>query len=186
MSIGRSLFNEIRPLFRLLEEPFGRAGAGFYGGYPSLSNPRAIDPFNNLITRPAVDISEQGEQYIVDADLPGIKKENLEIRLGDNGESLTIQGKIVGRGRSQPATEDSGSSKENATAQAITEKDESHTQISAERPVNYSNNFSFTRTVWLPQPVDPKSVSAKLENGVLTVILQKAKENKESTVIPID
>jgi HSP20 family molecular chaperone IbpA len=36
--------------------------------------------------------------------------------------------------------------------------------------------MSFTRTVWLPRSVDPNSVTAKLQNGVLSVALGKAGE----------
>jgi HSP20 family protein len=53
-----------------------------------------------------MDVSEAGNTYVVEAELPGVKKENLEVRIGDGGRSLTIQGKIL------PASEGS----ENASA----------------------------------------------------------------------
>jgi HSP20 family protein len=45
--------------------------------------------------RPAVDVTEEGDKYILDADLPGVKKENVDIRIGDGGRSVTIQGKTA-------------------------------------------------------------------------------------------
>ncbi len=49
----------------------------------------------------------------------------------------------------------------------------------------FSNNVQFTRTVWLPRPVNTENVSARLENGILTILAQKA-EDKASTTIPIE
>lgn len=42
---------------------------------------------------PAVDVHEDGNEYVVEAELPGVKKENLEVIIGDGGQSLTIEGK---------------------------------------------------------------------------------------------
>lgn len=103
MSIARRLVNDMRPLFRLLEEPFGRHAA-YYG-----SPIRSVfdDPFfqsGSLSSlRPNIDVTEEGNNYVVEADLPGVKKENVEVRIGDGGHSVTIQGKIHRRGN---ATED--------------------------------------------------------------------------------
>ena len=40
----------------------------------------------------------------------------------------------------------------------------------------FTGSSSFTRTVLLPQPVDSSKVTAKLEDGVLTVTIPKAAE----------
>ena len=76
----------------MLEEPFIRS--------PSYSLPtRAFfeDPFHKRLAtaRPAVDITEEAGAYIIEADLPGVKKENLEVRIEDGGRSVTIEGKVV-------------------------------------------------------------------------------------------
>lgn len=103
MSISRSLFHELRPFFRMLEEPFGRPSTFGRLGYPSRS--LFDDPFfaNPGSLRPAVDISQQGDNYVVEAELPGVKKENVNVRIGDGGRSLTIEGKIFKRSPEQQA-----------------------------------------------------------------------------------
>lgn len=108
MSITRRLFNEFRPLFRMLEEPLGgRSGAGV----PSRSF--LDDPFFNApqFARPAVDVSEEANQYIVETELPGVKKEDVEVRIGDGGRSVTIEGNIIQRkgyaGGNEPTISDS-------------------------------------------------------------------------------
>lgn len=95
MSIARRLMNDMRPLIRLLEEPFGRPAP--YYGFPSRS--LFDDPFfqSSSSLRPDVDVAEEGNNYIVEADLPGVKKENVEVRIGDGGHSVIIEGKIFRR-----------------------------------------------------------------------------------------
>lgn len=61
----------------------------------------------NAWPRPAVDLSEEGNSYIVEAELPGVKKDNVEVRVGDGGRSITIEGKIVrGTVPAQSATQE--------------------------------------------------------------------------------
>lgn len=112
MSLARQFFREMRPLFRMLEEPLGRPPA-YMSGFPG---PRALfdDPFFNSPAglRPAVDVSEQGNNYIVEAELPGVKKENVNVRIGDGGRTLTIEGKVFSRSgepEQQPADASSSS-----------------------------------------------------------------------------
>jgi len=196
-----SLSRQFRPLFRLLDEPFGRH-------YPSTNavsrNSPSFgaffnDPFFNRsdfeMNLPAVDLTEHANEFVVEAELPGVKKENVEIRIGDGGQSLTIEGKSLVRSSSGPQPEASaaaesqpavvGDSTPSDTAagspsgagngsQAITEtnKGEVGTPISSER--FFSSSSSFSRTVWLPRRVDGAKVKAKLEDGVLTVRIPKA------------
>ena len=95
MSIARQLLHEFRPLFRMLEEPFGRSTVAPIYHQRSLFD----DPFfpSPAAVRPAVDVTEEGDKYILEADLPGVKRENVDIRIGDGGRSVTIQGKTSPR-----------------------------------------------------------------------------------------
>ncbi|KAK0221819.1 HSP20-like chaperone [Armillaria fumosa] len=171
MSIARQLFREFRPLFRMLDEPITRTPAS----WNMRSHPFFDDPFFSTpgFTRPAVDVTEQGNNYIVEADLPGVAKENVEVRIGEGGRNLTIEGKVVSKGPEPEATQ--------VQASEVTKTDTPN-QISAERQV--WSNSSFTRTVWLPRPVDSSGVSAQLKDGVLTVTIPKA-EDKASVVVPV-
>ncbi|KAJ3815363.1 HSP20-like chaperone [Lentinula lateritia] len=178
MSIARHIFNEFRPLFRMLEEPLTRSPALRYS---SVFN----DPFFNgpALARPAVDVSEEGNKYIIEAELPGVPKENVDVRVGDHGHSVTIEGKVTSR-RGGPAitsTPESGNTSDAEpaitsaaadTTTAVAHEPDSSNHISVERQL--VNNSSFTRTVWLPRPVDGSNVSAQLKDGVLTLTLPKS------------
>lgn len=101
MSLTRNFFREFRPMFRLLEDPFfGRAPVAYNGRGHSVFD----DPFFGLARsglRPAVDVAEEGNSYIIEAELPGVRREDINVEIGDNGRSVTIQGKIVRRPRQQ-------------------------------------------------------------------------------------
>jgi len=108
MSISR-LFNEFRPLFRMLDEPIHRAPnslSSMMRTRPFFDDPFFSSPLSSSFgsgLRPAVDVSEEGNKYVVEAELPGVKKENVEVRIGDDGRSLTIQGRVVSRGPEGPS-----------------------------------------------------------------------------------
>lgn len=110
MSISR-LLHEFRPLFRMLEEPLTRGAPTLYG-FPHRSF--LADPFltSPSTVHPALDLTEEGDNYIVEADLPGVKKENVDITVGDGGRSVTIQGRTFSRcsGDSSESTTDTDTS----------------------------------------------------------------------------
>ncbi|KAH9936285.1 HSP20-like chaperone [Fomitopsis serialis] len=188
MSLARQFFHEMRPLFRMLEEPFGRTPSAF-GAYP---RSMLDDPFfrTPVMLQPAVDVTEEGNKYVIEAELPGVKKENVNVRIGDGGRSVTIEGKVVSRRGEPQSTETSSAttSAENATTQsvegststAVTQAPESSAQLSIER--SFTSNASFTRTVYLPRAIDTGNVSAKLTDGVLTVTVAKAEDPASAQV----
>jgi len=47
----------------------------------------------------SVDIADKGDSFLVEADLPGVKRENLEVKVGDRGRSLLIEGKVMNKFR---------------------------------------------------------------------------------------
>ena len=198
MSLTRQLFRDMRPFFRMFDEPMRTPT---YMGFPQMRS-MLDDPFfrypNSL--RPAVDVSEEGNNYVVEAELPGVKKENVQVRIGDGGRSVTIEGKVVERsaGAAQPEAQPAQAAAETDAATPAPVEGKSHrpstianlpdtpcasgskevaptaqsNQISSER--QFVGSTSFTRTVWLPRRADPERVSAKLNDGVLTVTIPKA------------
>jgi HSP20 family molecular chaperone IbpA len=103
MSLTRQFFREIRPFFRMIEEPL--RPPSLMGMFPSriVDDPLFRVHSPNAL-RPAVDLSEEGNAYVVEAELPGVKRENIEVRIGDGGRSVTIEGKTYDRGENRATT----------------------------------------------------------------------------------
>lgn len=102
--------------------------------------------FNNWA--PALDLYEDDESLIVRAELPGLKKEEIDVSLHEN--TVTISGER----KSEKKYKDGETSREERTF------------------------GRFTRSLALPKQVDPSKVKAAYEDGVLTVTLPKAEEAK--------
>jgi len=96
-----------------------------------------------------VDVREDGDHLYVEAELPGFKKDEVDITL--ENQTLTISGER----RETPEKENKG-----------------------EWLLNERRYTRFLRSFTLPPTVSEQSVNAKLENGVLTITLKKREESK--------
>ena len=91
---------------------------------------------------PQIDVFQRGNDLVVRADLPGIKKEDVRVDISDN--LLTIQGE-----RKQ-------------------EREEEHDGWYR----NERSYGSFVRTIPLPEGTIADSAKATFNNGVLEIVLQ--------------
>ncbi len=108
-------------------------------------------PYGNPEDRvPMVDILDEGDRYVIEAELPGMKKEEVSIDIGE--DSITIDAKRESE---------------------IEEKKEGYVRKERE-------SMSFYRRVPLPDDADSEKASAKLENGLLTIALPKREKAQES------
>lgn len=96
-----------------------------------------------------VDIREDNDHFYVEAELPGFKKDDVEITL--ENQTLTI---------------------------AAERREENKEEKKGELLLHERRYRRFLRSFTLPPTVDEQSVNAKLADGVLTVTLNKREETK--------
>lgn len=101
---------------------------------------------------PAVDIHETEDSFVVSADLPGLKKDDIQINVEDN--TLTIKGE-----------------------KKFEEKVPRDKYIRVER--NYG---TFVRSFSLPQNVDSAKIKATFKDGILDLTLPKREESKPKKI----
>ncbi|MFH1213288.1 MAG: Hsp20/alpha crystallin family protein [Candidatus Neomarinimicrobiota bacterium] len=101
---------------------------------------------------PVVDIEEKEKEYVVTAELPGVKKDDVSINLKDN--VLTISG-------------------EKKLEKKIDEKNFHQT----ERIFG-----SFQRCFRLPELVDQEKIAAEFKNGILNVSIPKLPEVQPKSI----
>ena len=121
------------------------------------------DPFQDLFPRnrrlqpfvgaesawtPAVDILEKGDDLVIRAEVPGIERDAIEVKLEDN--TLILSGERVRE----------------------TEADDTRAY---RRERVYG---SFVRSFRLPKTVDATRISATYKNGILEITIPKAEEAK--------
>ncbi|KAH8914290.1 HSP20-like chaperone [Atractiella rhizophila] len=127
------------------------------------------------LSRPAIDVHEEGDKYVVQAEVAGARKEDLKLEFGgDGGEVLTLSGKIVKTKEFKPEEVKEGAGNEKAVEKPNTN-------------IWHSERFegSFARSVRFPTPVDTDKVSAKYENGILEVEVPKRMKKEGSRSIQI-
>ena len=129
-----SLQNELNRLMRFPHGEFPRPSEFFSGWVPPL------------------DFYEDKDNFIVKIELPGMKKEAIEISLHDGALTIT--------GERNPAEE--------------------YREVETFRSERFQGRFH--RTLSLPKPVNPDQVKAAYVNGILTVTLPKAEEAKPKQI----
>src|SRR5688500_16300280 len=98
----------------------------------------------------AVDVREDGDHIYVEAELPGFKKDEVDVTL--ENQTLTI---------------------------AAERREEKHDGgKKGEHLLRERRYTRFLRSFTLPPTVDEQSVNAKLNDGVLTITLNKREETK--------
>ncbi len=126
--------------------------AAAFGGVPIRTNGNAEEAITLADWSPVVDITEDGKEYVIKAELPEIKKEDVKVTVQDGVLSITGERKFE---------------KE--------EKGKKYHRV--ERAYG-----SFQRTFTLPDEADGAKVNAEFKDGVLTVRLPKTEKAKPKTV----
>ena len=118
-----------------------------------------VTPSTCTTTAPAVNVKEDEKAYTMEVAAPGIKKEYCRVSLNEDGNlSIAIENKME-------------------------HKEEDKKQHYLRREFSYTN---YQQSYSLPEDVVKDKISARVENGILTVTLPKQeKEAKVSKSIEI-
>jgi HSP20 family protein len=125
-------------------------------GFSRLSNLQ--DELNRLFASsenswlPALDVQEGKESFVVSTELPGLKREDIEVSLHDGALLISGERKV----------------------EKVEEGVEVHRQERA-----YGK---FQRTLTLPTPIAADKITAQYKDGVLTVTLPKVEEAKPKKI----
>lgn len=98
-----------------------------------------------------VELHEKENEYMVKAELPGVKKEDLDIDIDET--HITINAK----------------------------KEEEHTEETKSCKQSEFKYGEFSRTVYFPAEIDVEKTSAKLEHGVLKIVAPKMVVEEKGT-----
>jgi len=101
---------------------------------------------------PSIDLYDDRDHFVLKAELPGMKKEDIDISM--HGDVLTVSG----------------------------ERKEEETYDKAETYRSERFLGRFQRTLTLPSAVDPNKVQASYKDGILTVTLPKSEEAKPKQI----
>ena len=110
-------------------------------------------------TAPAINVKESDKAYTVELAAPGMKKDDFNVHINDDG-NLVVK---------------------------MEHKEEHHEDDKTTRYLRREFSYSkYEQTLILPDDVKKESISAKVDNGVLTVELPKMVEEKVKLSRQID
>jgi HSP20 family protein len=109
-------------------------------------------PWRGGAGEPAVEVSDTPEAVVVKAQVPGIKKEDLQVNITDN--AITLKGEMK-------------------------EEEKKEEKNYHRREIRYG---AFTRTVPLPAAVQADKAAAQLKDGVLEVTIPKSEQAKAKQI----
>lgn len=127
---------------------YGQLFSDILGSLPA----RATTRSESDAWTPAVDIHEEANAYVVQADIPGVDPQNIEVSVDNN--ILSIRGERTG----ETVSEDSG----------------------VRRVERFQGTFY--REFTLPKTVDTDQIQAKGKNGVLTITIPKSEGVKAKRI----
>ncbi len=102
---------------------------------------------------PSCDIEEQDDRYVIKADLPGVDKKDIDVKLENGVISI--------RGEKQTEKETGKGTKRHRTERF---------------------HGSFARSFTLPDAVKDERVEANYKDGVLSLVIPKAEEAKPKSI----
>ena len=138
-------------------DPFNDLVDDLFKGF--LVRPLAYDGRGEALPRMKVDVAEKEGAYTVKADLPGVKKEDIEISI--DGAQVTL------------------------TAEVKREKEAASDPAKAERVLHTERLYGkVSRSFTLPQELDEGKAQASFKDGVLELTLPKkaAAQRKQITI----
>jgi HSP20 family protein len=140
-------FHEMEKRFEEMEKRFEDFFRRPFSSMPSWLSRLRMPEVEEVV--PSVDIVKEGDDIVVKAELPGIKKEDIDVSL--TKDTITISG-------------------EKKKEEKIEKKD----YYSLERSYG-----SFKRSFSLPAEVQTEKASAKFKDGVLEIRIPKTEEAKK-------
>ncbi len=151
-AVGSRAVSPFEEMERMFDNFFAARQHGWlmpFGGH-WLGRSELAAPFEGRT--PKVDVIDRDNEVMVKAELPGVKKEDLEVTVGDN--SITIRA---------TTKQESKEEKQNYYRSEI-------------------SSGEFMRTVGLPATVDVEKAKAKFADGVLEMTLPKVEVAKRRNV----
>jgi len=136
-------FSELEDISSRLNQIFGRSAASATTGHEVM---KVAD------WAPSVDISETDQAFVIKAEIPGVKKEDVKVTV-DNGV-LTIQGE-----------------------RKMEKEEKGKTFHRIERSYG-----SFVRSFRVPTDVDDSKAKAEFKDGMINVTLPKSEKAKSKSV----
>ncbi|SPO28287.1 related to Heat shock protein Hsp20 [Ustilago trichophora] len=160
----------------------------------SASRPNVNAGDYRIWSGPKVDLHEEDTKFVLTAELPGVKKEDVKINVDADRRRLTLEGHMKSEYSSTPATSDASSAAEHAdkdkggkaSSTEVTRQETTGGQVGTVGHALVSERVygSFSRSFTLPATAnlaDDASLKARFNDGLLRLEIPKKEEQHSKT-----
>lgn len=152
-----SIMSSLGSMERFLEDTFRRPFSGM-NWLPFRDISREFGRFGEVAFTPTVDVYEQGNDVIVKCELPGMKRDDINLKFVDNNTLV-----LSGERKSEEKIEKGGYLRQE------------------------SSYGAFSRTLSLPEGIDHEKARASYKDGILEIRIPKTEEALNKTwTVPIE
>lgn len=190
--------NDIAPLLRLIDNAANYRGEQ----QPQAHGPDESRNFRRAFS-PNFDVHETDKEFVLEGELPGLSdKSNVSIEFADHN-TLLVRGKIersYSAGTPPTEPEQKKIDEHKPPKPTVEDEPETSTEVAKKqekqevtKPVQPTTKYwvsersigSFQRTFSFPGLIDEEAVSAKLKDGILTIVVPK-RQHKAARKIAIE
>jgi HSP20 family protein len=163
---------------RRMQEDMDRIFSQFFGGEGDFGELQRAGQAGLQQWAPSVDFSRAENEYRIEAELPGVRPEDVDVQVRDNHLILRAEMRSEeGEPRGGAGQGDAGQQREQQGQGSRGERQYLH----RERRYGF-----FQRVIPLPEDAEEEGISCEFENGVLTVHLPRsARSRQEGRRIPV-
>ncbi|KAG4104587.1 HSP20-like chaperone [Neocallimastix lanati (nom. inval.)] len=147
------------------------------------------DISSELKYNPRMNFNEDGENFYIHADLPGMTRDQIKIEFNEEDHSLIISGErkspyetnqneILSEQTSNNENTNENNNNKNSQNKENKENKENKDIKFLLKEINYGK---FSKSFILPKDINLDNIQAKIENGLLKIIIPKFKSPKNGT-----
>jgi len=170
----RDPWQEMQEMQRRMDHLFSRA---FGGDWPAFSAPmgQMMQQMGDMgVAEPDIDFSENETEYTIQAALPGISPNDIEVQATEDSIRLTAQSRTAGQPQQTQGNAATGSPQGDGGQNTSQQAQGPTTQ---HRQGQFSRVSRFEFAYSLPEEIKPNEVNANFRHGILELRLPKARPN---------
>jgi HSP20 family protein len=163
-------------MMRRIQEDMDGLFGQFFGGRGGSMLAPATEEFGATRWAPRMDVCETDKEWLVEAELPGVKPDNIHVEIQDHHLMLRAEMRDE---QAQPAE---GQAQPGDGGRAETQREGQRRYAYRERRYGF-----FERVLPLPENVDEQNARCEYRDGVLTIHLPKTEQTRpRGQRIPIE
>jgi len=173
----RDPWQEMQEMQQQVDHLFSRV---FGQDWPAFSAPmgRMMNQMGDMgVAEPDIDFSENETEYTIQAALPGISPNDIDVQATEDTIRLTAQSRSPSQTQGGTDTREA----KDASGQAGTQQAQGQTTQHRQGQFSRINRFEFAYS--LPEEIKPNEVMANFRHGVLELHLPKARPSAERSKV---